>query len=89
VSDATGDAAPITKADLERALREVAAQRDRATEYAKAFRSELDALRKGLQGEVERYRDLARGFSSPEVMGAAEAIADRLQALLDSSGGER
>jgi hypothetical protein len=40
---------------------------------------ELDALRKGLQGEVaESHR-----------IGARYVTTDRLQALLDSSGGEK
>jgi hypothetical protein len=86
MAEVMGDLGPTTKADLECALREVASQRDRAVVTANAFRSErnaaeaqLAALRKGLQGEVDRLR------SGPWAVKPTE-LADRLSALLDSGG---
>ena len=54
----------------------------------KELRAQLAVLRKGLQGEVESYRRHARGYED-DVAEVADATADRLQALLDSSGGEK
>jgi hypothetical protein len=55
------------------------------------LRYELTALRKGLQDEVGRLREAAEthGLYSQGQIAQLRVRADRLQQLLDSSGGEK
>jgi hypothetical protein len=76
---------------------------DEARHERNVVKAQLDALRKGLQDEVERLReaaakcrdnalrakDVQRGAALLAEGEAHDQTADDLAALLDSSGGER